>query len=181
MHKYDDFDERLGINKKMLYNIPANYFDNLNEKVFFRIKKEPVLSDVNIKPPFVFINNATADAYFNKLNTRILNRIKTEKFKAKLIWFRVAAAAVIIFSLVMTTIYIANDDVFTGKSGEARIGSLKDTELKNFMYYDSLNYKEHNQAATEFYDFNQLLKALPENTLQNFLEETATPNDELIF
>lgn len=187
------------ISKQVPYSIPTGYFDELEEKVLIAIRSNedhqtskeelesisPLLSGLNKQMPYT-----VPDGYFDSINSIIPSRtIAVPETKViSLIhrkWFRYAAAAVVIGFISMVGLLFEhrpavdpekNPDEWIAKN----VKKLNPDRLDDFIKLtDEESSSQEATTGKEIKpnEIKDLLKDVPENQIQEFVNETSALND----
>ena len=184
------------INREIPFTVPVGYFDGLEEKLMQGIREHadyqtsdeelaslsPMLSSISKKTPY------TAPAgYFESLvnNGMMKDDVKKEEAPVILItrqkWFRFAAAAVLVaFIAISGWMILFSKKVDPVKNPEAWVAKntkkISSDEINNFINLaNEEKSSADNNSANE--EIRELMKDVPENEIQNFLNETAALDD----
>lgn len=187
------------INRELPYSVPVGYFDGLEEKLMQAIREHadyqtsseelaslsPMLSSISKKTPYTL-----PAGYFESLvNNGMKKEGKKEKAKIILItkqkWFRFAAAAVLVAFIALSGwIILFSKKVDPVKNPEAWVAKntkkISSEEINSFINLTDEELIEKNSAdnnsANE--EIRELMKDVPDNEIQTFLNETAALEDK---
>src|SRR5688572_7440867 len=188
------------ITRKTPYTVPVGYFDGLEEKLMQRIREHadyqtsgeelaslsPMLSSIDKKTPY----NLPA-GYFDSLVNNGMMKKEDKKAEVRVIsitrqkWFRYAAAAVLVaFIAISGWILLFSKKVDPVKNPEAWVAKntkkISSEEINSFINLADEEQIEKNSAdnksANE--EIRELMKDVPDNEIQTFLNETAALEDK---
>ena len=184
------------IHREIPFTVPVGYFDGLEEKLMQGIREHadyqtsdeelaslsPMLSSISKKTPY-----AAPAGYFESLvnNGMMKNEVKKEEAPVILItrqkWFRFAAAAVLVaFIAISGWMILFSKKVDPVKNPEAWVAKntkkISSDEINSFINLaNEEKSSADNNSANE--EIRELMKDVPENEIQNFLNETAALDD----
>src|SRR5687767_7413272 len=188
------------INRETPYTVPVGYFDGLEEKLMQRIREHadyqtsgeelaslsPMLSSISKKIPYTL-----PAGYFESLVNNGMMKKEDKKEAVRVIsitrqkWFRFAAAAVLVaFIAISGWIILFSKKVDPVKNPEAWVvkntKKISSEEINSFINLADEEQIEKNSAdnksANE--EIRELMKDVPDNEIQTFLNETAALEDK---
>lgn len=184
--------------REIPYSVPVGYFDGLEEKLMHAIREHadyqtsseelaslsPMLSSISKKTPYTL-----PAGYFESLVNNGMRKEDKEEVKVILItrqkWFRLAAAAVLFAFIVLSGwIILFSKKVDPVKNPEAWVAKntkkISSEEINSFINLTDEELIEKNSAdnnsANE--EIRELMKDVPDNEIQIFLNETAALEDK---
>lgn len=186
------------INRDMPYTIPAGYFEGLEEKIMQSIRGHadyqtageeldslsPLLKSISKNTPY-----QVPEGYFESLGNGRMPKPATKSIVISITsrrWFRYAAAAVVTGILVVSGILLIyknsvdpiKDPYAWVKKNTKKISDDEINNVINLANTENLVEKGSlatNDTSTE--EIKELMKDVPENEIQNFLNETAALED----
>lgn len=187
------------INREIPFTVPVGYFDGLEEKLMQGIREHadyqtsgeelatlsPMLSSISKKTPYTL-----PAGYFENLVNNGMLKNADKKEEAIVIsitrqkWFRFAVAAVLVaFIAISGWMILVSKKVDPVKNPEAWVAKntkkISNEEINSFINLTNEELIEKssavNNSANE--EIRELMKDVPENEIQNFLNETAALED----
>jgi len=181
------------ISREMPYSVPAGFFDGLAETVIKSVTNDhqtpdeeletlsPILSGLKKEMPFT-----VPQGYFEGLNKTV--NIESVKPVTKVVsitaqkWFRYAAAAVVIGFVAITGFLLINRNEPVNSDPEAIVNKmLKKVSTEEIEEFAELAddgalavIGTKNDEIKEANDIKELIKDIPDEEIQQFLEETQT-------
>jgi hypothetical protein len=171
------------ISRKMPYSVPENYFTSLTENLPILINEDQesaILKYIDRGNPF-----EVPVGYFENLPDQVLNKVSNRNKGARVIpmrphkWRKLAVAASIAVIAVSGVFY------FTGKSISkdpiAQIKTASNNELNDFLNTTDINPSSSATASfTNTGEVKQLLQDVPDNELNNFVNQEGLDDGSLI-
>lgn len=188
------------IEKTIPYTKPVGYFEELPENVIAGAKAVDFVNEEleNLSPLMSSFKNKQVYEvpanYFDNLADGVLSKLQAQTAKVVSVSFRkrvlkYAAAAVITGIIAMSAwMYISKDTIIIPETASnqipTEIKALSDSTLMSFENSNTLSLIEITDDASiddlATNDINDLLTDLPDETLQQYLEEDAADNSTLI-
>jgi len=188
------------INRETPYTVPLGYFNGLEEKLMQGIREHadyqtsseelaslsPMLSSIRKETPYTL-----PAGYFENLVSNGIMKMEDKKEEVRVIsitrqkWFRFAAAAVLVaFIATSGWILLFSKKVDPVKNPEAWVAKntkkISNEEINSFINLADEEQIEKNTAdnnsANE--EIKELMKDVPDNEIQTFLNETAALEDK---
>lgn len=158
-----------GISKAMPYSVPDNYFNKVTEDIPVLINDESsaLLNYIDRVNPF-----EVPAGYFENFPARMLEKVTEKTSGAKVIpmvrrkWSRLAVAASIAV-LAVSGFFYFNHSSNSSKDPIAQIKKASNQDLYEFINTTDANLSNSATANTE--DAKHLLKDVPDNELNSFL------------
>lgn len=174
----------INISKETVFTVPSGYFEGLSEKMLALVSQDndqtakeelktlsPLLSGLKKEMPY-----SVPAGYFDSLQTKQETKVVSITSRK---WFRYAAAAMIV-GVIATTSLLINNSQKSFKHFEAKV----DKEIKKASDKELIEFAELTEASKDMAfndnkeDLKELLKDIPANDLQEFLDEIADPDTE---
>jgi hypothetical protein len=179
------------ISKKMPYSVPAGFFNELEERIDQVAKNEneltpteelamlsPLLSGMKKEMPYTVPQN-----YFENITPAVQPRAKVVSI-TKQEWFRYAAAAVVTGFIAMAGFLIFKNNNVDPVTDSAKwvnnsMKKVSTDEINNFVQLADEEAPVIASADTKIEikdknDIQELIKDIPDNAIDNFLDETQT-------
>lgn len=189
------------VDKAMPYSKPAAYFEELPENVIAGANAVDFVNEEleNLSPLMSSFKNKQVyevpASYFDNLSNDVLSKVQTQNAKVVSVSFRkrvlkyTMAAAITGIVAISAWMYFNNantivEPVVNSEKIPEEIKAMTDSTLMSFADNNILSLAEItddisiNAIATN--DVNDLLTDLPDETLQQYLEEDAADNSTLI-
>jgi hypothetical protein len=183
-----------GLSNKNPYKVPAGYFEGLEERLksIVHVTSEftngdeelktlsPLLQELKKENPYT-----VPEGYFENLSAPVVKETKVVSITSRK-WFKMAAAAVVIGIVAITGVLVLNQNkVNIDKDPHAWVEkSMKKVSTEKIDEFIKLAEKETNFDGTVAIttnkpdDIKELVKDIPENELQDFLNDTEALTDE---
>jgi len=171
------------ISREMPYSVPENYFTSISEDLPILINEDresAILKYIDKANPF-----EVPVGYFQNFPNQVLNKVSDKNKGARVIpmrshkWRRLAVAASIAVVAVSGVFY------FTGKSTSkdpiALIKTASNKELNDFLNTTEINLSSSATANLKNTgEVKQLLQDVPDNELNNFVNQEALDDGSLV-
>lgn len=166
--------------KKMPYSVPEGYFESLDAHLQKKVGLHRDLKAAQTKNPYT-----VPEGYFEGFPARMLSRVNLGTEKARLFSigfarkvYRYAAAAILVGVVsVAALMYFRNQPAGTAS---VDMNSVSLDELQNYVTGQELLQPENSIIATngdlKADDLKEFLNDMPEETLQQYVQEYAQPN-----
>lgn len=191
------------ISKQVPYSIPAGYFDELEEKILISVRNNedyqtpkeelefisPLLSGLNKQMPY-----SVPVGYFEKISSDVPSRLNTStSAEPKVIslthrkWFRYAAAAVVIGFIALGGLLFErrpssvdpdkNPDEWIAKNVR-KVSADKLDDFIKLTDEESSSKEATTDKEAKPNEIKDLMKDVPENQIQEFINETSALGDD---
>jgi len=181
------------LSKENPYKAPIGYFDGLEERMMNVVRGSsdyqttdeeleslsPLLQGLKKENPYT-----VPQGYFENLSVPVIAQTETRVVSiTSRKWYRYAAAAVVIGMIAIVGIKMINTERIGGPIGNSHAWvekNVKKVSTDKINEFIELASKEKNEsvAINKSDDMKDLIKDIPENEIQNFLNETQVLNDE---
>ena len=180
------------LSKEEPYKVPQGYFEGLEEKIMNVVRASSVYQTIDeelesLSPLLNSLKDANPfsvpQGYFENFSVPVAKETKIVSITNRK-WFRMAAAAVVIGVVTILGITVFNNRIDPNKDSHAWIEkSMKKVSTDKIDEFIKLAESEKPYEATaaigsKAEDVKELIKDIPENEIQNFLNDTEPLTNE---